>query len=84
MALLEELRSTLIGGGALPELTRKEIARALACADASELVIAKARLLGFCDDYPEVPAVFLSLDELRSRRAHDEAASELRKKARRT
>ena len=74
MGLLDELRSTLTGGEALPEAARKEIAQALACADEGELVIAEARLLGLADDYPELPAVFLALGEVRSRRAHDEAA----------
>jgi GTPase SAR1 family protein len=76
MGLLDELLDTLIGGEALPEAARKEIAQALACADDGELVIAEAHLLGLCDDYPELPAVFLALGEVRSRRDHDEAAVE--------
>ena len=76
MGLLDELLSTLTGGEALPEAARKEIAEALACADEGELVIAEARLLGLCDDYPELPAVFLALGEVCSRRGHDEAAVE--------
>jgi GTP-binding protein EngB required for normal cell division/Flp pilus assembly protein TadD len=76
MGLLDELRTTLTGGEALPEAARTEIAQALACADEGELVIAEARLLGLSDDYPELPAVFLALGEVRSRRNHDEAAVE--------
>jgi len=76
MGLLDELRTTLTGGGSLPEAARKEIAQALACADEGELVIAEARLLGLSDDYPELPAVFLALGEVRGRRDHDEAAVE--------
>jgi GTP-binding protein EngB required for normal cell division/Flp pilus assembly protein TadD len=76
MGLLDELLSTITGGEALPEAARKEIAQALTCADDGELVIAEARLFGLCDDYPELPAVFLALGEVRSRRGHDEAAVE--------
>ena len=76
MGLLDELLSTITGGEALPEAARKEIAQALTCADDGELVIAEARLLGLCDDYPELPAVLLALGEVRSRRGHDEAAVE--------
>jgi GTP-binding protein EngB required for normal cell division len=76
MGLLDELLDTLIGGAVLPEAARKEIAQALACADDGELVIAEAHLLGLCDDHPELPAVFLALGEVRSRRGHDEAAVE--------
>jgi GTP-binding protein EngB required for normal cell division/Flp pilus assembly protein TadD len=76
MGLLDQLLSTLTGGESLPEAVRKEIAQALACVDEGELVIAEARLLGLCGDYPEVPAVFLALGEVRGRRGHDEAAVE--------
>jgi Flp pilus assembly protein TadD/GTP-binding protein EngB required for normal cell division len=76
MGLLDELLSTLTGGESLPEVVRKEIAQALACAEEGELVIAEARLLGLSDDYPELPAVFLALGEVRSRRGHDQAAVE--------
>jgi cellulose synthase operon protein C len=74
MGLLDEFLSTLTGGEALPAAVRKEIAQALACVDEGELVIAEARLLGLADDNPELPAVFLALGEVRSRRGHDEAA----------
>jgi predicted Zn-dependent protease len=76
MGLLDQLLSTLTGGGSLPEAVRKEIAQALACVEEGELVIAEARLLGLSGDYPELPAIFLALGEVRSRRGHDEAAVE--------
>jgi GTP-binding protein EngB required for normal cell division/tetratricopeptide (TPR) repeat protein len=74
MGLLDEFLSTLTGGESLPGAVRKEIAQALACVDDGELVIAEARLLGLSDDNPELPAVFLALGEVRSRRGHAEAA----------
>ena len=76
MGLLDELLSSLTGGESLPEAVREEIAQALACVDEGELVIAEARLLGLSDDHPDLPAVFLALGEVRSRRGHDEAAVE--------
>ena len=76
MGLLDHLVSTLTGGESLPGVARKEIAQALACVDEGELVLAEARLLGLSDDYPELPAVFLALGEVRIRRGHDEAAVE--------
>jgi GTP-binding protein EngB required for normal cell division/Flp pilus assembly protein TadD len=76
MGLLDQLLSTLTGSESLPEVVRKEIAQALACVDEGELVIAEARLLGLSGDCPELPAVFLALGEVRSRRGHDEAAVE--------
>ena len=76
MGLLDDILSTLTGGQSLPEAVRKEIAQALACVNEGELVIAEARLLGLSRDYPELPAVFLALGEVRSRRGHDEAAVE--------
>src|SRR5512134_2280279 len=76
MALLDDILTTLTGGGALSEAVRKEIAQALACADEGELVIAEARLLALADDNPELAAVFLALGEVRARRGHDEQAVE--------
>jgi GTP-binding protein EngB required for normal cell division/Flp pilus assembly protein TadD len=76
MALLENILATLTGGETVPEVVRKEIAQALACADDGELVIAEARLLGLADDHPEMAAVFLALGEVRVRRGHDEDAVE--------
>ena len=76
VALLDDILASLTGGAALPEVARKEITHALACADEGELVIAEARLLALCDDYPELAAVFLALGEVRARRGHDEMAVE--------
>jgi len=76
MGLFDEFFSRLTGGESLSEAVRKEIAQALACVDDGELVIAEARLLGLSDDHPDLPAVFLALGEVRSRRGHDEAAVE--------
>jgi GTP-binding protein EngB required for normal cell division/Flp pilus assembly protein TadD len=76
VSLLDDIFSTLTGGGAVPEAVRREIAQAVACVEEGELVIAEARLLGLSDDHPDVAAVFLALGEVRSRRGHDEEAVE--------
>jgi len=41
MGLLDDILSTLTGGGSLPEAVRKRSRRPLACVDEGELVIAE-------------------------------------------